>query len=448
MKIVIAPDSFKESLTSSEVAQELETGLKRVWPNADYVKVPMADGGEGTVRSLVEATGGQMKSATVVGPMGAPVLASYGILGNGRTAVIEMAEASGLALVPRDQRDPLRASTYGTGQLVLNAVEQGVDSIIIGLGGSATNDGGTGFAQALGVRFLKSDGSEITAPLGGAELSNVVSIDAQGINPALANVKISVASDVTNPLTGDQGASAVYGPQKGATPVMVSLLDNNLKWISDLAKSQLSIDVADRPGAGAGGGLGWALLAFFNAELRSGVELVVEATGLDRHMQGADLAVTGEGRIDFQTAFGKTPSGVAASAKRFGVPVVAIGGGLSDDAAGVFSHGIDGLAAATASPMTLESALSNAPKNLQAAAERVARLIVMGQQMTGGARVIPVLDSRAQADFLEDDDDLLNAVNGIPVWDNRPVMAPQRPKRIPTLTAMATRLLKRRQDRE
>lgn len=383
MKIVIAPDSFKENLTSLEVASELEAGLRRVWPDATYIKVPMADGGEGTVQSLVDATGGRIVKCLVSGPLGAPVMASYGLLGGGRTAVIEMAEASGLPLVPKAERDPMRASTFGTGQLIDDAIRRGVEEIIIGLGGSATNDAGAGIAQALGVQFLDKDGGPITDPLGGGRLDEVAAIETRWVNPALPLVKISVACDVTNPLVGEKGASAVYGPQKGATPEMVAALDQRLAHLARLIKRDLGIDIADTPGAGAGGGVGGGLIAFTGATLKRGVELVVAATGLDQHMQGADLAITGEGRVDFQTAFGKTPAGVAASARRAGVPVVAIGGGLSDDAGGVFQHGIDGLESATPNAMLLEVAIKKSRQYLQDAAERVARLIVIGQAMSG-----------------------------------------------------------------
>lgn len=430
MKIVIAPDSFKESLTSWEVASELETGFRRVWPDADYVKVPMADGGEGTVQSLVDATGGEIVKREVTGPMGTPVMASYGLLGGGKTAVIEMAEASGLPLTPRGERNPLLTTTYGTGELVVDALSRGVEEIIIGVGGSATNDGGAGFAQALGVKFLDADGQVIAEPLGGGRLADIARIDVTSVNPALAKVKMSVACDVTNPLTGPSGASAVYGPQKGATPDMVATLDRNLANLATLVARDLGRDVANEPGAGGGGGLGYALIAFTNATLRRGIEIVVEATGLDKHMQGASLAVTGEGRVDFQTAFGKTPSGVATSARRAGVPVVAIGGGLSEDAKGVFQHGIDGLEACTANPMPLEKALENARQYLQDAAERVARLIMIGQKMTGDGT--PVTDEVGR---------------GIPLRRNRPVPVHVRVKRMTGLTQDAVRLIKRRQER-
>lgn len=445
MKIVIAPDSFKENLTSLEVANELEAGLRRVWPEAEYVKVPMADGGEGTVQSLVDATGGRIVSCTVKGPLGQPVDAAYGLLGDGRTAVIEMAAASGLPLVPRTERDPLRASTFGTGELVADAIHRGVEEIIIGIGGSATNDGGVGFAQALGVRFIDKDGTPITEPLGGGRLDEVFAIDGRWLNPGLGRVRISVACDVTNPLTGENGASAVYGPQKGATPEMVQTLDRNLGHLAALMKRDLHADVADRPGAGAGGGMGAGLMAFANATLSRGVELVVAATRLDEHMKGASLALTGEGRVDFQTAFGKTPSGVAASARRHGVPVVAIGGGLADDARGVFEHGIDAIESATANPMPLDTAMEKSRQYLRDAAERVARLIVMGQRMAAGVGI---------AEDAQVETTSANAANGAaqpPVFaqplakKNRPVKTLLRAKRVKGLTRAAVELAQRRQ---
>jgi glycerate kinase len=382
MKIVIAPDSFKENLTSLEVASEIEKGLRRVWPDAECIKVPMADGGEGTVQSLVDATGGELVKCEVAGPLGNAVTATYGLLGGGKTAVIEMAEASGLPLAPKDKRNPLAATSFGTGQLIADALYRGVEEIIIGLGGSATNDGGAGMAQALGVRFLDSEGGPITDYLGGGRLDEIVKIDTRWINPALCRVRILVACDVTNPLTGEKGASRVYGPQKGATPAMVELLDRNLAHYAALIWRDLGIDVAGRPGAGAAGGMGAGLMAFTGATLKRGVELVVAATRLEEHMQGADLAITGEGRVDFQTAFGKTPSGVAAAAKKYGVPVIAIGGGLSDDANGVFQHGIDGLESATPNAMDLEVAIRKSRAYLQDAGERAARLIAIGQRMS------------------------------------------------------------------
>lgn len=381
MKIVIAPDSFKENLTSLEVATEIETGLKRVWPDAVCIKVPMADGGEGTVQSLVDATGGEIVKVEVSGPMGEKVLASYGLLGDKRTAVIEMAEASGLPLVPKEKRNPLVATTFGTGELIADAINRGVEEIILGIGGSATNDAGAGLAQALGVRFLNFGGAPIRDLISGGDLDEVQAVDMSSVNPGLARIRVSVACDVTNPLYGEKGASRVYGPQKGATPEMVEQLDKNLAHFAHVIKRSIGIDVADRPGAGAGGGIGAGLMAFTNATLKRGVELVVAATKLEDYMKGADLAFTGEGRVDFQTAFGKTPSGVAAAARKHGVPVVAIGGGLADDAAGVFAHGIDGLETATPNAMPLDAAIGKSRQYLQDAAERAARLIVIGQRV-------------------------------------------------------------------
>lgn len=447
MKIVIAPDSFKESLTSYEVASELEAGLKRVWPDAEYVKVPMADGGEGTVQSLVDATGGRIVKCAVTGPLGQKVLASYGILGDGRTAVIEMAEASGLPLVPRAERDPMRATTYGTGELLADAIKRGAEDVIIGIGGSATNDGGVGFAQALGVRFLDERGALIEEPLGGGRLDEIYAIDMTHIHPGLANVTISVACDVTNPLTGDRGASAVYGPQKGATPEMVQKLDRNLGHLSALLKRDLHVDVAERPGAGAGGGIGAGLMAFTNATLKRGVELVVAATKLDEHMKGATLAITGEGRVDFQTAFGKTPSGVAAAAHRHDVPVVAIGGGLADDANGVFLHGIDAISSAVASPMPLDVAMEKARQYLRDAAERVARLIVVGQQIGAGKGAARSADAAVASVKLNGVNPSEKAVRT--QKRNNPVKGPARAKkRAKDLTPAAVELAQRRRRRQ
>jgi glycerate kinase len=303
-------------------------------------------------------------------------------------------------------------------------MHRGVEEIIIGLGGSATNDAGAGIAQALGVRFLDKDGAPITDHLGGGRLDQVAAIETRWVNPALPRVRISVACDVTNPLTGEKGASHVYGPQKGATPEMVAALDARLAHLAEIIRRDLGIDIANVPGAGAGGGVGGGLIAFTGAILKRGVELVVAATRLDEHMQGADLAVTGEGRVDFQTAFGKTPAGVAASARRAGVPVVAIGGGLADDAGGVFAHGIDGLESATPNAMPLEVAIKKSRQYLQDAAERVARLIVVGQTMAGCGEESETKPQRLKR--------------------NRPVKRPHRVKLIDRPTPAALALAARR----
>lgn len=378
MKIVIAPDSFKENLTSLEVATCIENGIKRVLPRAKCIKVPMADGGEGTVQALVDATAGRLIRKRVTGPLGEPVRARYGILGDEITAVIEMAEASGLPLVARERRDPLKATTYGTGELILDALNKGARTMIIGIGGSATVDGGAGMAQALGVKFVQSNGQPVPGYCGGGTLDRIASIDISGLDPRVREANITIASDVDNPLCGPKGAARVFGPQKGATPDMVTVLDRNL---AKIIKSELGVEVATLKGTGAAGGLGAGLVAFANAKLKKGIELVIEAVRLEPYVNGADLVITGEGRVDFQTPFGKTPAGVAALAKKLKVPVVAIGGGLTDDAMGVYAHGIDGLEAATAREMSLPEALKHSRQHLEIAGERVLRLIVIGQRI-------------------------------------------------------------------
>jgi glycerate 2-kinase len=381
MKIILAPDSFKGNLTSLQVAAALEKGVKRVLPKANCIKVPMADGGEGTVQSLVDATGGQFIRKRVTGPAGNPVSARYGLLADGETAVIEMAEASGLPLVSGKQMNPLKTTTYGTGELILDAAKRGAKIIIIGIGGSATNDGGVGMAQALGVRFINKRGNEITDHGAGGMLDKIASIDMKGLHPIVRKTKIIVASDVNNPLCGKTGASNVFGPQKGATPAMVKTLDANLKHLGKIIKSDLKKDVVNLKGAGAAGGLGAGLVAFTKARMKSGIDIVLEATNIAQHIKGADLVITGEGRVDFQTAFGKTPSGVAKAARKHRVPTVAIGGGITDDANGVFAHGIDGLESACARDMSLEEAIAHSKAHLANAAERVIRLILIGKKI-------------------------------------------------------------------
>jgi len=365
-KIVIAPDSFKGNLTSLQVAS---------------IKVPMADGGEGTVQSLVDAGKGKLVKKRVKGPAGKLVTANYGWLAKQKTAVIEMAEASGLPLVKGRDKNPLKTTTYGTGQLIIDAIDKGAKKVIIGIGGSATNDGGTGMAQALGVKFFSANGKEIKELGSGGMLAKIAKIDASTIDPRVAKTNIVVACDVENPLCGKKGASHVFGPQKGATPKMVLKLDENLKNFGKLMKRDLNKDVVRTPGAGAAGGLGAGLLAFTNAKLESGIDIVLKATNLAKYIKGADLVLTGEGRVDFQTAFGKTPSGVAKAAKKCNVPVVAIGGALSDDARLVFDHGIDAIESAAAKDMTFEVAIKNSKQDLANAAERVIRMILIGKAM-------------------------------------------------------------------
>ncbi len=380
MKIVIAPDSFKESLTAMEVAESIEKGLKSVFPEADLIKVPMADGGEGTVQSLVDATGGIIYNKIVTGPLGDPVEAFFGILGNGKTAVIEMAAASGVHLVTKENRNPLLTSTRGTGELILAALGHGVEHIIIGIGGSATNDGGAGMAMALGARLLDESGMEIEE--GGGALLNLALIDITKMDKRLANVKIEVACDVDNPLTGDRGASAIFGPQKGATPEIVEKLDQNLAHYAKVIQRDLGKSIKEVPGAGAAGGLGGGLLAFLSAELKSGVNIVIAATGLAQHIKGADLVITGEGKIDGQTIYGKTPIGVAKTAKLFDVSVIAIAGNVASDSTIVHEHGIDAVFSIIPGIIDLEDAFANADFYVENLSANLAKLLKMGINLT------------------------------------------------------------------
>ncbi|MEZ9644785.1 glycerate kinase [Vibrio sp. 10N.261.52.C2] len=372
MKIVIAPDSYKESLSAMGVAQAIEDGFKQLIPNAEYVKLPMADGGEGTVQSLVDATNGSIIQHPVIGPLGEIVEGYYGMFGDGKTAIIEMAAASGLDLVSPEQRNPLKTTTYGTGELIKAVLDKGVEHIIIGIGGSATNDGGLGMAQALGIRMLDAEGHELV--FGGGELSKLTTIDLTNLDPRLQNVRLEVACDVDNPLCGPKGASQVFGPQKGATPEMVELLDANLAHYASIMKNQLGVDVIDLPGAGAAGGLGAALVGLLNAELRPGINIVMDAVNLDEIVSDADLVITGEGRIDSQTIHGKTPIGVARTAKKHKLPVIGIAGCLASDCGVVHEHGIDAVFAVVNRSVDLPTALAEAAENIELTARNVAAM--------------------------------------------------------------------------
>lgn len=376
MRIVVAPDSFKGSLSAVAVAKAMEAGVLAVWPAAEVKKVPIADGGEGTVEALVLATGGTVIPQNVTGPLGDPVRSYWGLLGDGETAVIEMAAASGLTLVPKERRDPRATTTCGTGELVKAALDRGIRKLVIGIGGSATNDGGTGMARALGARFLDGDGREL--PEGGAALAGLASIDLSGLDPRLAATQIMVACDVDNPLCGPRGASAVYGPQKGATPAMVAELDAALAKYAAVAKAATGKDVAACAGAGAAGGLGAGLMFFTAAALRPGVEIVLEATGFAAIVKAAALVVTGEGNTDFQTAHGKAPVGVAKVARQFGVPTVCLSGGLGKGSDDVLKHGIDGLMSIVPGPMALEECMGSAAELIEAATARLCRLVKVG----------------------------------------------------------------------
>lgn len=351
MKIVVAPDSFKGSLTAVEVSDAIEQGIREIFPEAEIVKIPMADGGDGTVQCLVNATGGEILREKVKGPLGGEVLASYGILGDKKTAVIEMAEASGLTLVPENQRNPLITTTYGTGQLIKAALDQGCRKMIIGIGGSATNDGGAGMLQALGVKLLNQEGKEVG--FGGGELKKIFRIDTKYLDNRLSETKVLIASDVSNPLCGPQGASRIYGPQKGATPEIIEELDKSLSYFAELIKRDLNKDVKDIPGAGAAGGLGASLMAFLDAELRPGIEIIIEIVKLEQAIKDADLVITGEGKIDGQTIYGKAPIGVAKIAKKYNIPVIAVAAIIGDDADIVYQYGINTLLKISEPPMSL-----------------------------------------------------------------------------------------------
>jgi glycerate kinase len=387
--IVVAPDKFKGSLTADEAADAIERGIRRVWPRARVVKVPMADGGEGTLRALVRATGGRIVHRRVMGPLGEPVRAAFGVLGDGRTAVIEMAEASGYRLVPAARRNPLVTTTYGTGELIVAALQRGCRRLIIGIGGSATNDGGAGMAQALGARLLDARDRELPRGIGGGALGRVAKIEFSKSQISDFRLAILVASDVSNPLIGLRGASAVFGPQKGATPAMVRQLDANLRhWacllardVAPTSRSPLAhcSSLSTFPGGGAAGGLGAGLRAFLGARFRPGVEIVIEHARLAEKLRGADLVITGEGRLDNSTLDGKAPLGVARLARRLGVPVIAVGGSLAPEAEAAFRRA--GFAAAlplVTGPMSLEEAMRGAGALLEAAAARTMELVRVG----------------------------------------------------------------------
>lgn len=370
---LLAPDSFKESMTSRQVCQAMAQGIKQADPQAGIISVPLADGGEGTTDALVSATHGSFKHVTVNGPLGRPTAASYGILGDSQTAVIEMAMASGLEMVPIDQRNPWLTTTYGTGELIKDALGQDVDRIIIGLGGSSTNDGGAGMAQALGAHLLDSNGQEL--PVGGGALKDLARIDVSDLDPRLKQVKIILASDVTNPLTGPQGASYVFGRQKGADTDMVKRLDQNLHCFAQIVKRDLGQDVENQPGAGAAGGLGAGLMAFANGEMQRGIDLVIKLTNLEAKVQQADYVFTGEGGTDFQTHFGKAPFGVAQLGKKYHKPVISFAGYLGDDIEKLYADGFTAFFSITSGASDLQTALAKGPKNMTRTVTNVVRLL-------------------------------------------------------------------------
>jgi len=377
VKIVIAPDSFKESVSAPDAAAAIARGVKAAFPGAQTVCIPMADGGEGTVEAVLAAAGGQARQRTVNDALGHKVDAVWGLLDDG-TAIIEMAAAAGLELIPPSKRDPLRASSHGVGELILAALDAGARHIILGLGGSATNDGGAGMLTALGLRLLDKEGRSL--PPGGGALGQLASIDARGLDARLADVRIDIASDVDNPLCGPQGASHIFGPQKGATPEQVNALDDMLSHFADICARQLGADRRDEAGAGAAGGLGFAAKTFLNAQFRPGVDIVAELGGLAAAMQGAALAFTGEGRMDAQTLRGKTPAGVARIARQAGVPVVALAGSLGEGYEALHACGISAAFSLAPGPITLQQALTDAERLLHDRARDVMQLWMAAQK--------------------------------------------------------------------
>lgn len=373
MKIVIAPDSFKESMTAEECCNFIKKGLSKVLPKVEYVTVPMADGGEGTASALISSTNGEFFSETVLNPLGKEIISSFGILGDKKTAIIEMAAASGLELIPSSERNPMITTTYGTGQLIKAALDKNISTILIGLGGSATNDGGAGMIQALGGRLLDENNQEIG--FGGGELFKLKKIDLSNLDERLKNTKIIVACDVENPLTGVNGASYTFGKQKGATDEMIEILDKNLSHFSEIIKKELSIDVKNIPGAGAAGGLGAGLIGFLSGELKKGIDIVIEYSNLESKLKNADFIITGEGSIDGQTRFGKTPFGVAKLGKKYNIPVIALAGNVGKDIDILYKYGFTSIFPILTRVESLEDAIKNGRYNIEVVSENIGRLI-------------------------------------------------------------------------
>jgi glycerate kinase len=376
VRVVIAPDKFKGSLTALEAAAAMARGVARAAPEALIDQAPMADGGEGTTQALVAATGGSFREAQVTGPLGKPVIACFGLLGDGQTAVLEMAAASGLVLVPPEMRNPLDTTTRGTGELLLAAIAAGARRVVIGIGGSATNDGGSGLGQAIGFRLLDDQDRDLDP--GGGKLDRLARIDRSTRASELEGVEIAVACDVTNTLCGPRGASAVYGPQKGAKPWMVEVLDQNLAHFAAVVERDLGVAIKDLPGSGAAGGLGGGLVAFAGGKLEPGVELIIDAVKLAKRLENADLCLTGEGAIDAQSAFGKTAVGVAQLARSLQCPTLALAGSIGPGARAVLEHGIDAYFAICPGPLSLEQAIEQAGLLLERAAEQAVRGFLAG----------------------------------------------------------------------
>ncbi len=373
MKIVIASDSFKESLTSMQVANAIEEGFKTIYKDASYIKVPVADGGEGTVQALVDATKGKIITTEVKNPLGQIISSYYGILGDNKTAVIEVASACGLDLLKEDEKNPMLCSTYGFGELILDALDKGINSFILGLGGSATNDAGIGMLQALGVRFLDEDKNEIG--FGAQYIKDIKQIDTTHLDKRVLKIKFKVACDVTNTLCGQNGASFVFGEQKGASLEMIEILDSYLYDFALLCEKKFDRKTKIIKGSGAAGGLGFGLITFLNASLLSGIDIVLNRVELDKHLRTASLVITGEGRIDSQTINGKVPTGVARRAKKYGIPVIAICGATKEGYEKVYEHGIDAVFDTVSKVDSLENVLKNAKENIKNTSQNVARVL-------------------------------------------------------------------------
>jgi len=373
MRVLICPGSFKESLSAKEVCDCIECGLKKASSKFRIEKVPLADGGEGTVEALVLARRGRLVKCRVVGPLGRRIWARYGILGDGKTAIIEMAAASGLALVPKKKRNPLVTTTYGTGELILNALNSGCRKIIVGIGGSATVDGGAGMAQALGVKLL--DGKRREIGFGGGEIEKIKGIELRSMDRRIPGTEFIIASDVRNPLLGPRGAARVYGPQKGATPGMVRRLEKGLSNLARVMREELSISVGNLPGGGAAGGLGAGLYGFLGAKMESGVELVMRMVGLESRMRNSDIVITGEGKIDRQTLYGKVVMGVTRMAKKYKVPVICVAGAVMPEANDLYKLGVTGILGITTRPMTLEEAMKKSRSLLINTSENLGHLL-------------------------------------------------------------------------
>jgi glycerate kinase len=379
MKIIIAPDSFKGSLSATNAARAMAEGVRLVFPDAELVEVPIADGGEGTVEAFLQACGGSLQQTTVKGPLGSPVQASWGLLPN-NTAIVEIAAAVGLCLLTPEQQDPKRAGTEGVGQLIEAILDAGIRRIIIGLGGSATNDGGSGMLRALGARFLDSQGRDL--PPGILPFTDLAKIDISSLDPRLPEVDILVASDVINPLCGPNGCSAVFGPQKGVKPEEIQIFDKAMARYAEIATKTTGRNAAVLPGAGAAGGLGAALLFFTGAKIRSGIEVVLESVHFHDLLVQADLVLTGEGRTDMQTLSGKVPMGVARCARTYGVPVVCISGSVAAGAEQLYNEGVNALLSCAPGPISLADSLQQADTLLRQATERAFRLIKLGSAIS------------------------------------------------------------------